>query len=351
MKYHSYADFSDEFPLFHIDFHKEFSIILLTELLGANNTEDQAELPGSAFLLLWSILMELKSPLNIEEQLAELNRHHIHVDDPARAREILTKVGYYRLSGYWLKYKYVGTEATLSHIYSIYAFDEELRSLLRRYIEVTETFYKNLIGTEFALLKCKEPPHDQHYNEANYYDKKGIRSTLNRFEKERRYYRESDIVKHHKAKYANKMPLWVMMELMTYSSMSMFYNALYISDKERIAGNIGISYKTLENHLHCLSVLRNKCAHGARLYGAKITPPARFTKGFLKSHPEMSNDSLFAYVLVLIKRLPTDDERRAFRDQLNRLIKKYEAQISLSDIGFPEDYRKVLYLRNLKTIE
>ncbi len=101
----------------------------------------------------------------------------------------------------------------LSQIYSIYAFDEELRSLLRRYIEITETFYKNLIGTEFALLKCKNPPHDQHYNEANYYDKKGIRSILDRFEKERRYYRESDIVKHHKAKYANKMPLWVMMEL------------------------------------------------------------------------------------------------------------------------------------------
>ena len=142
-----------------------------------------------------------------------------------------------------------------------------------------------------------------------------------------------------------------MMELMTYSNMSMFYNALYISDKEKISGKIGISYKTLENHLHCLSVLRNKTAHGARLYGAKITPPARFTKSFLKSHPEISNDSLFAYILVLIKRLPTDAERKTLRDQLNRLVKKYEAQISLSDIGFLEDYRKILYLRNLKAIE
>lgn len=295
--------------------------------------------------------MDLKSPLDLEEQLAELSRHHIQVDNPAKAREILSKVGYYRLSGYWLRYKHAGTGATLSQVYSAYAFDEELRSLLHRYIESTEMFYKNLIGTEFALLKCKEPPHNQHYDEANYYDKKGIRATLDRFEKERRYYRESDIVKHHKAKYANEMPLWVMMELMTYSSMSMFYNALYISDKEKISGKIGVSYKTLENHLHCLSVLRNKCAHGARLYGTTITPPARFTKGFLKSHPEISNNSLFAYILILIKRLPTDAERKAFRDQLNRLVKKYESQINLSDIGFPEDYRKVLYLRNLRVIE
>ncbi|MCR4611813.1 MAG: Abi family protein, partial [Lachnospiraceae bacterium] len=310
-----------------------------------------AELSGSAFLLLWSIMMELKPPLTIEEQLDELSRHHIQIDDPIKAREILTKVGYYRLSGYWLKYKYAGEDTTLSQVYCVYAFDEELRSLLRRYIEITEMFYKNLIGTEFALLKCKEPPHNQHYDEANYYDKKGIRATLDRFEKERQYYRESNIVKHHKAKYANRMPLWVMMELMTYSSMSMFYNALYISDKEKISGKIGVSYKTLENHLHCLSVLRNKCAHGARIYGTKITPPARFTKSFLKSHSQISNDSLFAYVLVLIKRLPTDAERKAFRNQLNRLLKKYETQISLSDIGFPEDYRKVLYLKNLNKIE
>ena len=109
--------------------------------------------------------MELKSPLDIEEQLAELSRHHIQIGDPAKAREILTKVSYYRLSGYWLKHKYAGTDTPLSQVYSVYEFDVELRSLLRRYIEITETFYKNLIGTEFALLKCKEPPHDQHYDD------------------------------------------------------------------------------------------------------------------------------------------------------------------------------------------
>ena len=74
-----------------VDSHLELGLILLTELLGANNTEDQAELSGSAFLLLRGILMELKSPLNIEEQLAELGRHHIQVDDPAKAREISPK--------------------------------------------------------------------------------------------------------------------------------------------------------------------------------------------------------------------------------------------------------------------
>ena len=295
--------------------------------------------------------MNLKFPLDIKNQIIELERHNIIVEDISMAYKILSKVGYYRLSGYWLKYKTTGETVSLSQVYSVYFFDEELRSLLRRYIEVTEMFYKNLIGTEFALLKCTAPPYDQHYYLSNYYDKKGIQDILDRFEIEQRYYRESNIVKHHKAKYNNKMPLWVMMELMTYSTMSMFYNTLYISDKERIANKIGISYKTLENHLHCLSVLRNKCAHGARLYGTKLSPPARFTRSFLKIHPEIENDSLFAYVLVLIKRLPTDEERKTFRNQLNRLIKKYENTINLSDLGFPPDYKETLHLKNLNNLD
>ena len=297
------------------------------------------------------VFMELKAPLGINEQISELNRHGIIVDDVKEATDILERVGYYRLSGYWLPYKKGKQETTLKHVYSLYCFDEELRALLRRYIEQTEMLYKNLIGTEFSMLKCTKPPYDQHYDEKNYYDRNGIKKTLERFEREQQYYRESDIVKHHKAKYANKMPLWVMMELMTYSSMSMFYKALYISDKEKVANRIGVSYKTLENHLHCLAVFRNMCAHGARLYDVRFNPPARFTKGFLKAHPDIKNDSLFAYILVLIKRLPTDEDRKKLRDQLNRLIKKYSSDIELERIGFPEDYRKVLYIKNLRIVE
>lgn len=53
---------------------------------------------------------------------------------------------------------------------------------------------------------------------------------------------------------------------------------------------------------------------------------------------------------MLIKRLPSDDERKQFRDKLNRIIKKYEADIDLSLIGFPSNYRQLMYIKNLKNI-
>ncbi len=157
-------------------------------------------------------------------------------------------------------------------------------------------------------------------------------------------------MKHHFNKYADKMPVWVMMELMTCSSVSLFYHALYLSDKNVIATQVGISTSTLENHLHALSVIRNKCSHGVRLYNSLINPPVRFNKSFLRNNPSIRNDSLFAYVLMLIKRLPSDDERKNFRDKLNRIVKKYEADIDLNLIGFPKNYRELMHIKNLKNI-
>ena len=73
---------------------------------------------------------------------------------------------------------------------------------------------------------------------------------------------------------------------------------MYISEQNKIAKAVGIGRETLENHLHCISVLRNKCAHAARLYNTEFYPPARFTSEFLRKNSEVRNNSLFAYTLV-----------------------------------------------------
>ena len=101
------------------------------------------------------------------------------------------------------------------------------------------------------------------------------------------YYKDSLIVKHHKIKYSSKMPLWVIVELMSFSNMSKLYSSMYYSEKDAIANMVGVGRDTLENHLHCLSVLRNKCAHAARMYNTDFNQPAKFTVSFLRKHPEI----------------------------------------------------------------
>lgn len=291
--------------------------------------------------------MNLKQPLSYEEQVEKLISHGIIVSDKEKVIDILERVNYYRLTGYALQFRekpnksdYVnGT--TFENIYNLYEADEKFRDLLRAYIEKIEVYFRTQISYGFSMRKCTYQPYDQHYDQNNFYDKKGYNEVFDNFKsKNKRYYKDSLVVKHHKYYYNNKMPLWVMVELMSFSDLSKLYKAMYISEKESIADSLGISYKTLENHLHCLTVLRNKCAHGARLYNTQFYPPAILSSTFLKKNPTVLNNSLFAYVLVLLKRLPSKKDKQILIKNINDLVRKYEKNINMKLIGFPDNYLK-----------
>lgn len=292
--------------------------------------------------------MALKKPIGFHEQIQKLISHGIIVKEEDHAEEILKSINYYRLTGYALQFRKSPDNSdciegtTLKQILRIYHFDEELRGMLRKYLETAEVYYKTQISCLFSCSKCKEIPYDQHYDENNFYNKKGYREVLDNFKKEKNYYRDSLIVKHHKEKYKGKMPLWVIVELLSFSNVSKLYNCMFFSEKDEIAAAVNTSRGTLENHLHCLSVLRNKCAHGARLYNTPFNPPAHLTSQFLKKNVDVKNDSLFAYILILLKRLPDQDSRKNLFDDLERVMKKYRDDIRLDLIGFPMDYQKIL---------
>lgn len=292
--------------------------------------------------------MELKCPLTIDEQLNKLEEHGIIIDNPEEAKALLQQVSYYRLTGYLLQFRKdpsssdLESKHQLSELRQLYEFDMQLRSLIRHYIEICEVYYKTHISRVFALEKCIEPPHDQHYNPDNYYNKDGFQKIMDRFEKEEKYYADSLIVKHHKQNYAGKMPIWVMFELMSFSNVSMLYSAMYTSSQERIAQPLGIGSKTLANHLHCMSILRNRCAHTARLINVRYNPPAKLSQNFLRDNPSVSNDSLFAYLKILIYRLPSNDIRKEFKDKIIKLIESYKDVVDLSLIGFPTNYKSIL---------
>ena len=115
-----------------------------------------------------------------------------------------------------------------------------------------------------------------------------------------------------------------------------------IENPYAIARMVGVGKDTLENHLHCLSVLRNKCAHAARMYNTDFNPPAKFTSSFLRKHPEIKNNSLFAYTLVLLKRLPDESSKKSLIQTVEAVIDEYRDDIDLNLIGFPENYLEIM---------
>lgn len=292
--------------------------------------------------------MELKKPLTFEEQLERLITHGVVVEDKDKALRILSEVNYYRLSGYALEYRKSPHDSdfiedtTFERIYDLYVIDEEIRNVFRRYIEKIEVYCRTQIAYGFSIKRCLNPLHDQHYDSNNFYNKKGYQEVMEHFSKEKNYYNDTMVMKHHKLTYNNKMPLWVMVELMSLADISKLYSCMYTSEQKTIADNMGTSPETLINHLHCLTVLRNKSAHAARIYNTQLNPPAKLTRKFLKKYPNIRNNSLFAYTLVVLKRLPNTETKQEFIEDIGRIIEKYKADINFDIIGFPEDYKAIL---------
>lgn len=292
--------------------------------------------------------MELKCPLTYDEQVDKLQAHGILILNRESAKAILSKVSYYRLTGFALEYRtdprksdYIQS-VSIEQIYRIYKFDVDLRDILRKYIEIAEVYYRTQISYGFSMVKCLQPPHEQHYDANNFYHKSAYLSVMDSLKKETGYNHDSLIVRHHQRKYGGKMPLWVIVELLSFSNLSKLYNSMYISEKQKIADAVGTGYEVLENHLHCLSVLRNKCAHAARLYNCTFNPPARLPSGFLRKNPTVKNDTLFAYVLVLLARLPDRESKIGFVTAILTVLENYTGEVDLSLCGIPENYVTVL---------
>ena len=289
--------------------------------------------------------MELKKPMSLDEQIQQLVSHRMEIADKDHAKQVLSEVNYYRLSGYALQFRekgnseyYVpGTE--FMKVWRLHQFDSELHSLLKPYLDIVELYARKQIAYGFSMSKCQHPPHDQHYNSSNYYNKDShnsiIIASLNR---EKLNNKDALFVVHHTEKYEGKMPLWVIVELLSFTNLSKLYSAMYYSEQDVIAKSMGATTRTLKNHLHCLANLRNKVAHAGRLYNAAYNPPAILGQRFLQRYPDIKSDTLFAYVLTLMRRLPNIENKSMLAVALINLVIQYSDCIQLHLLGFPPNY-------------
>lgn len=295
--------------------------------------------------------MNLKKPATFDEQIKILREsHHMQIDDITDAKSFLSQCNYYRFSGYAISFrndslgKSYCPNTKFSTVKAIYQFDAELRSLLHSYLEKVEIFARTQISYWFSIQRNKTPPYTAHYDEAQFKNKKQIQEIHSCLKKEECRNGDIPYVQHHKKKYNDKMPLWVMVGLLSFGNLSKLYNSMYYSEKTSIASGMGTTVPILKNHLLCLSKLRNKCAHYSRLYGEDVlyNPPAMLPPFFLKYNPTVKTNTLFAYLLILIKRQPTREDKKRLSNELISVIKKYEDHISFKQIGVPDNYKDVL---------
>lgn len=286
--------------------------------------------------------MDVKPPKTYAEQVALIKDKGFIVDNDLDCIEFLKKANYYRLSAYYLPFRLPdGTyfpDTPFKRIQGIYEFDQQIRSILLANIEEIELYLRTQISYYFSHLHGPLGYMDSSFFNGRHNDnkfKKGIKNCISANSR-------SLVVRHHVEKYGGQFPLWVIIEYFSLGMISHFYADMLPGEKKELAKNVfntGPQY--LSSWLRCITDLRNLCAHYARLYYWHFAATPKIPTAF----PYKATRRLFPQLLVFKFLYPDRDTYLSkLVTPLSVVLEKYQAQISLKHIDFPENWEDLLLL-------
>lgn len=283
---------------------------------------------------------DIKQFRRFEEQLELLRSRGLVIESDKEALSFLSANNYYRLSGYTLTLRkddkfYRGVSFSL--ISGICQFDTEIRSALMYALEFIEIGFRTQIA----------------YNHAEKHGPLGLMNSCGINDITCRAHVMSTIahsltknsfdelfIEHHKSRYNSMLPTWVAIELFTFSEISILFRCLDHDIKTKIAHELGLPVKYIENWLHCLSILRNICAHRGRIYNRNLV------KRPLLSHSDnkmgLRADRVFTLIFIMEKLIIDRSAWRRFTGMLMNAINSHP-EVKLSHLGFPENWKILLH--------
>lgn len=279
------------------------------------------------------------------------------------AKRILEKNGYYNLiNGYnklflsrenaEIHYR-IGT--TMHEINALYQFDRVLRNIFFRYILEVETHIKSLISYYFSEAHGhKNYLVYTNFNSALRNSESKITNLIAEIQRQTAS-RSSDPSIEHYLKNHGYIPLWVINNILTLGTISKFYSLMLPSERQSISRHFQMMDNELENALLYISVVRNFCAHGNRLYCFRTKNPLMSTKYHMDLKiPQNDNGEylqgkrdLFACVIALKRLLSNNDYKRMSKElfrairTLNKKLQLLTQEEVLAEMGFPPNWREL----------
>ena len=260
----------------------------------------------------------------------------LEINDTDYAIKLLKEHSYFALiSGYKGPFKQKdGTykiHVSIQDIYTLYLFDDALRTLFLEYILKIEKHVKSLISYSFCEAYGEE---QQHYLNATKYNytptnQDDVNELITRLTKIINDPKNYPYIKHQKNQYGN-IPLWVMMKALTLGTVSKMYSFLPQSIQHNVSKEFEYVHEgMLVQMLDLLARVRNVCAHYERLFDyqySKGTIDDTYIHGTLaiekkKGQYIKGKNDLFAVVIVL-KYLLSEEDFADFVEKLQKIIQQ-----------------------------
>lgn len=273
----------------------------------------------------------------------------IKEEDRESAKDFLLKNNYYRISGYSLtlrNHDVFYDNVTFQNIIDIYNFDHKLRHILLEHLEEVEVQIKSIFAYEFSKL----------YGGIGYLDSNNF-TNLNEYlriiskanEQSDKNLSDEAYIQHYVNDLHENMPIWAYVDLLTFSDISILYSISKPELQNTIADRFGLKNNNkadlLKEYLRGLTILRNFCAHGRRLFNRlfvrKPTLSSKEKKLLLKNENGIvDNSHLFGFILELKRILPCDDYGK-LKASIIDLSNKYPF-VGMKYYGFCENWENLI---------
>lgn len=314
-------------------------------------------------------------------QLRKLRSRGMVISNGSRAKRIIELENYYNLiNGYkwlFLDKTYSGNDEAylpgtkFEELYALYLFDRELRNIFIRYILEIENNVKSVLAHDFS----GKYGHDNYLKVSNFdtsvkiWEKKtsaqkigDVSDLIANLQREiaRHLSKNNPMISHYMLEYGY-IPLWVLVNMLTLGTISIFYSYLTQKDQNDIGRHFKLKPDEMNSFLQVLTIFRNACAHDERLYNLRalrrnMTPNSIRTMPIHQAmmiplnksnNPICGKNDLFAIVLIFKTMLPKSSFNRFFqalKKQMDALSTSL-VTISIADVekemGFPANWTSI----------
>lgn len=284
-------------------------------------------------------LKEHQPPLDVDAQIENLKSLGLVIDDEESAKAFLNDVSYFRfVKAYSLGWKpkngnyHDGT--TFDTLRELYLFNCNFRQLLFPLIERIEVNLRCRVANHF----CVKYGVLGYLDAENFADRQYHDEFLNDMDIEIDRNSKAPFVRNFRQNYVDgTMPLYAVIELFSFGTLSKFYKNMKNEDKKIVAKTYGVGYTYFESWIESIAFVRNICAHYGRLYNVNLSKSPML----YNQYDGISNLRIYAILLCMKHILPSDRHWMQFVDTLELLIEKYPS-VQIKLMGFPENWKELL---------
>lgn len=285
---------------------------------------------------------------SIDGQIKILSDRGLAIPDESLAKDFLLHNNYYRISGYSLtlrSHDVFNENASFQNIIDIYTFDHELRFILLQYIETIEVTVKSVYAYEFT----KRHGGTGYRDATHFTDEEKHTEIIEKAEKQKESRLPHEAyLKHFVEDLKQDIPLWAYVDLLTISDISFLYKISEQDVQDAVATALGLNVRGAEllaSFMHSITIIRNLCAHGSRLFNRLFEQKPWLSKKEKKllikdKTGAQDNAHLFGFILIM-KRLLDPSDFESMKSAIIELTQKYPF-VNMKYYGFPEKWDSLM---------